>query len=84
MNGGKNLLLCDAEEGERERGGLCILPENLFLAASLPLSVYSPRMGRLNLAAWRQKRGAETKIETGLWSGHAAAAMGAASLGGTE
>lgn len=69
MNGGKNLLLCDAE-GEK-RGRLYFLPETLFLAASLPLSVYSPCMGRLNLAALRHKRDAETKIELNLWSGNA-------------
>lgn len=56
---------------KREGGGLPILPETLFLATSLPLSVYSSSMGRLNLAAERQRRDAETKIETSLWSEHA-------------
>lgn len=69
----------------RGREGFSILPETLFLAASLPLSVYSPCTERLNLASQRQNRHAETKIETSLWSEHAArTARGAASLGRTE
>lgn len=52
------------EGAERGGGRLCILPESLFLAVSLSLSVYSPCMWKLNLAALMQKHGAETKIET--------------------
>lgn len=38
---GKNLLLCNVRGRREGREGLCILPETLFLAPSLPLSVYS-------------------------------------------
>ena len=65
MNGGKK---CAAEGKEKGRGWLCVLPDNLFLAASLPLSVYSPCVSRLNLAAERRERRAGIKIETSLWS----------------
>lgn len=58
MNGGKNPLLCDAEGTERGGLGLCILPETLFLAASLPLSVYSlctgeAKFSHIETEAWR-------------------------------
>lgn len=79
MNGGKNLLLLEEERVERGGGRLCVLPESLFLAASPPLSVYFPCMGKLNIAAQRQNRGADTKIETNLWPGSAETAEGAAS-----
>lgn len=40
---GENVLLCHARGEEKEGGGLYFLPETLFLAPSLLLSVYSPR-----------------------------------------
>lgn len=37
-----DLLRCEAEEQEKGGGVVCILPETLFLASSLPLSVCVP------------------------------------------
>lgn len=57
--------------GGNERGGLYFLPENLFLAPSLPLC-RGPCKGGLNLATGRHKRDTETEIETNLWQRGAA------------
>lgn len=83
---GENVLLCHARGEEKEGGGLYFLPETLFLAPSLLLSVYSPTHGE---AKFSRRRGRnvmlEPKIDTNWWSGGGRTlARGAASLAWTK